>query len=289
MKRIYWFLACVFVAILMVSGCNSKGKAVFVDVETGPVQTIDLLVPQPEDPTGVELNLEFIYGNLKVSPGTNENLVSGIATYNAPDFKPQTAVNGSSYTLKTGDRLIEGLPKFKDDIINSWDVQLADTPMSLNLKAGPYNGEFELGGLALEKLYVDEIGSDVTMSFSQPNKVEMSSFTYMTGGSTMVLKGLANANFEQMVFQSGAGDFTLSFDGELQRDADVKIETGASTVNIIVPEGVNAQVAFDGAFTGVKFEDGWIKNDNIYTHSGSGPTITITVSMGMGDLNMKNE
>jgi hypothetical protein len=172
---------------------------------------------------------------------------------------------------------------------NRMDVQIADTPMSLNIKAGPYSGNFELGGLSLEKLAIDEVGSAVTAAFSKPNQVEMSSFTYSTGGSTILLKGLANANFEQMTFTSGAGDYTLSFDGELQRDASVTIDSGLGTVNIIVPEGTSARVSFEGGLSTIKATGGWVENDKVYTLFGSGPGITITVKMGLGTLNLKTE
>ncbi len=55
----------------------------------------------------------------------------------------------------------------------------------------------------------------------------------------MDLQGPAKASFEQMIFKPGAGDYMLSFDGDLQRDAGVMIASGVSTVNIIFPEGVN--------------------------------------------------
>jgi hypothetical protein len=141
--------------------------------------------------------------------------------------------------------------------------------------------------LSLEKLAISEMGSDASVTFSAPNQVEMSSFTYDTGGSTLVLKGLANANFEQMTFNSGAGDYTLSFDGDLQRDANVSIDSGISTLNIIVPRGVNAQVTFDGGLSYVNMDGGWQQDVDIYTLSGSGPTITINVKMGVGTLNLK--
>jgi hypothetical protein len=105
----------------------------------------------------------------------------------------------------------------------------------------------------------------------------------------MELKGLANANFAQMTFTSGAGDYTLSFDGDLQRDARVTIDAGVSTVTIIVPEGVNAQVTFEGGLASVNAEDDWEQNGDLYTLSGSGPTITVTVKMGVGTLNLRNE
>lgn len=117
----------------------------------------------------------------------------------------------------------------------------------------------------------------------------MSSFTYDTGVGSTELNGLANANFAQMYFTSGAGDYSLSFDGDLQRYTSVTIESGLSTVNIIVPEGVNAQVTFDGSLTTVNIDSGWNQNGNIYAHSGSGPTIAITIKMGTGTLNLKIE
>jgi hypothetical protein len=230
-----------------------------------------------------------VAGDIKLSPGASGSLASGSATFNAADFEPKVVASGSSYTLRSGDMEIEGIPTFEDDLVNEWDLQLADTPMSLNIQAGAYKGNFELGGLSLEKLAISEGGSDLTGTFSAPNHVEMSSLAFSTGGSTMMLKGLANANFEQMTFKSGAGDYTLSFDGDLQRDANVSIDTGAATVNIIVPEGVNAQVTFDGGLSSVNADGEWVQNGKVYTLSGNGPTLTITVIMGMGTLNLKTE
>ena len=279
-------VALVLALVIMACGINLP----VTQIKTGPTQTVDIQVPMPaEGSTGVELNLEFLAGELKLAPGASGNLASGKATFNAVDFEPKVDSSGSSYTLRMGKQKIEGVPNFQGDIKNAWDLHLANKPMSLNIKAGAYNGNFELGGLSLEKLAISEGGSDLTSTFSAPNNVVMSSFTFSTGGSTMLLKGLANANFEQMNFKSGAGDYTLSFDGNLQRNASVTIESGASTVNIIVPEGTNAHVNFDGGLTSVNAGSGWSQNGNVYTLSGSSPTITITVKMGVGTLNLKTE
>lgn len=290
MKIRNYLLITVLTLALMIMACGCNLSLPVTQIKTGSAQYVDLQVPLPEgSPSSVELNLEFVAGDLKLSPGANGFLVSGSATFNADDFKPIIESTGTSYTLRTGDLELKGIPKFGDDLKNAWDLQIANLPMSLNIKAGPYNGSFELGGLSLEKLVIDEAGSDVTCAFSQPNQIEMSSFTYSTGGSKNVLKGLANANFEQMTFTSGAGDYTLSFDGKLQHDTQVTIDTGASTVNIIMPQGTNALVTFDGGLTSVNKDNGWAQNDNTYTLSGSGPTITITIKMGLGTLNLKTE
>ena len=45
---------------------------------------------------------------------------------------------------------------------------------------------------------------------------------------------------------ANAGDYTLDFSGELQRDAVVNIESGISRVVVIVPREMNAKVYFKG-------------------------------------------
>lgn len=290
-KRI---LAAALLLALVTLACGIHVNLPVTHIITGPTQSVDIQVPMPEEPsTGVGLNLEFLAGDLNLAPGaafgSSGYLASGTAIFNAADLEPIVEAAGSAYTLRSGDLKIEGIPNFQDDLKNEWDLKLADTPMSLSINAGAYNGSFELGGLSLEKLAISEVGSDLTGTFSEPNHVEMSSFTFSTGGSSVVLKGLANANFEQMTFDSGAGDYTLSFDGDLRRDASVTIESGVSTVNIIVPEGVNAQTTFVGGLTAINIEGGWEQNGEVYTHSGSGPTIDITVEMGIGTLNLKTE
>jgi hypothetical protein len=281
-------LTAALALILITLACSFKPPV--TQIKTGTIQGVEIQIPLPEEPTtGVELNLEFVAGDLKLSPGASGYLASGTATFNAVDFGPRVEVTGSSYTLRQGDQNIEGVPVAQEDLKNEWDLQLANTPMSLNIQAGAYNGNFELGGLSLEKLTISEGGSTLMCAFSEPNHVEMSSFTFSTGGSSLELRGLANANFGLMNFSAGAGDYTLRFDGNLQRDASVMINAGVGTASIIVPEGVNVQLTFDGSLTTVNMDSAWSQNENVYTLSGSGPTITITVKMGAGTLNLKTE
>ncbi len=287
MKKHQPGLAAILVLAMASVACGFIGTQPAVKIKTGAVQGAEIQLPMPEaSATGVELKLRFIAGKLSLAPGATEGLASGRATFNAVELEPKTAVTGSSYTLYQGDPTGQAIPSIEGNILNEWTLQLADRPMSLNINAGPYTGSFELGALSLEKLTITEIGSQLKAAFSKPNQVEMSTFAFSTGGSDVQLKGLANANFEQMTFQSGAGNYTLSFDGDLKRDATVKIDSGMSTVNIIVPKGVNARVTFDGGLTSVEAKAPWQQNGSTYSLSGTGPTISITVTMGAGTLNL---
>jgi len=279
-------LACALT--ILTSACGMGQKASGAKVAYGPTRTTEIQILRPGTASeSVDVELKFLAGELTLAPGEGKNLASGTATFNATEFEPKVVFDGSKYSMIHGGLKKELIPSIGKDLINKWDIQIADAPMNLKIWAGAYTGRFELGGLSLKNLTVDEQGSDMVGSFSEPNHVVMSTFNYSTGGSSMELTGLANANFEQMIFNSGAGTYTLSFDGELQRDAQVTIETGASTVNLIIPEGVNAQVTFDGGLSAVVPEGAWVKDGDMYSLTGDGPTITIAVKMGLGTLNLK--
>lgn len=283
-------LTAALVLALVTLACNLLSNPPVRQMKTGPTQTVDIQIPMPAEASkDVELTLEFAAGKMTLAPGAKGYLASGTATFNVAELEPKVETSGSSYTLHQGAQDIEGIPSFKGDVNNQWDLQLANTPMSLVIKAGAYDGSFELGGLSLQKLAISDGGANVTGTFSAPNNVEMSSFTYSTGASSATLKGLANANFEQMAFSSGAGEYTLSFDGALKRDASVAIDSGVGTLTIIIPEGVNAQVTLDSGLSSVKTAGAWAQNGSVYTLTGGGPTITITVKMGAGTLNLKTE
>jgi len=117
----------------------------------------------------------------------------------------------------------------------------------------------------------------------------MDSFRYETGASKVRLIGLANANFASMSFQSGAGNYYLDFSGDLQQDATVRIRSGLSNVDIVVPEGTSARVSITGGLSNVLVHGTWRQEGDDYVQEGQGPTLTIRVEMGAGNLILSNQ
>lgn len=247
--------------------------------KAGPEVKEEITVADPgSDET--RLTLSFGAGKLTLSPGA-KNLVDGTAIYNVEDLKPQIQKNGSSIEIKQGD--FHNLPPF-DDMKNEWDLQLSDTPLDLAVNAGAYEGTLDLGGLALKSLTVRDGASHVDLSFLEPNQTEMSLLRYETGASDVKLTGLANANFSTLTFSGGAGNYTLDFSGELQRDAVVTIEAGLGNVTIVIPEDIESTVTVEGTAVNISHGSGWTQNGQKYTQSGSGPDIAILVKMAAGNL-----
>jgi len=278
-------LAVLLALALAAMACGIEINIPATQIKTGPTQTDPISVSLPSDEEGVtNVELDFGAGNLNLQPGAETALISGTATYNVADFKPVVTVDKDNVRISQGDLKVGGIPSFQGNVKNTWDLQFAATPINLAIRAGAYVGNYELGDLSLQKLTVSDGAADVTLSFSKPNRVEMETFTYETGASSVTITGLANANVSQVTFKGGAGTYTLDFSGELKQDVTVSIEAGISTVTLTVPENVSAIVIFDGGLSDVNYSGGWKHTEGKYMHSGSGPTITITVKTGAGNL-----
>ena len=247
----------------------------------GPEQTDQISVPAPSS-AETHLRLSFGAGELTLSPGA-KNLVEGTATYRIPELKPEVTTSGSSVDIKEG--TLHSIPN-PQDARSIWDFKLGSTPMDLQINAGAYKGTYELGGLALTGLTIKDGAADVNLSFSQPNPAQMTILRYETGASSVKLTGLANANLGTLIFNSGAGDYTLDFSGTLKRDATVTLSSGLSNLILVVPAGIPANVTVESGASNVNAGPGWSQNGNAYSQSGSGPVLTFVVKTGAGNLTL---
>jgi len=247
----------------------------------GPEVSEEISVPTPKE-DDISVKFSFGAGDMTLAPGASE-LVEGTATYNYSAFKPDVNIDGGNVQVQMSE--IESMPFF-NNLKNEWDIKLGNTPMDLSIESGAYNGTFELGGLALNNLSIKDGAANVKLAFSEPNLVEMSTFLYETGASDVKMSGLANANFSIFDFSSGAGDYTLDFSGELQRDASIKISSGLSNIIIVVPDGVDAVVTVDSGVSNINAGSGWSQSGDVYKQKGEGPTLTFVIDIGAGNVTL---
>ncbi|HTN70263.1 MAG TPA: toast rack family protein [Methylomirabilota bacterium] len=279
----YRFISAIIILALAVMACGFNISLPKVPTP-GPDQTDEMSVPavSPTSSVITHLTLSFGAGDLTLNPGA-KNLLEGTATYNLPDLKPEVVGGGENVEVKEGD--LKSIPN-PSGIKNVWDFKLGATPMDLSINAGAYKGTYELGGLALTGLTIKDGASNVDLSFSKPNQTQMTVFRYETGASNVKLTGLANANFGTMIFNSGAGDYTLDFSGTLKRDAAITVSSGISNLILVIPDGVNANVTVESGVSNVSAGPKWMQHGNIYSQSGSGPMLTFIVKTGAGNLTL---
>jgi hypothetical protein len=262
-------------------------------VTTGPTETLAVNVPAPTGAsadTPVKVTLHMGAGTLKLQSGA-EGLAQGEIDYNVPAWKPVVTPGTDrlliEQTLPQNQAPSILFPGKDNEIVNTWDLKLGQAPMNLDINAGAYKATADLSGLHLRNLTISDGASDSQVTFTSANPEVMDLFTYQTGASAVKLDGLGYANFKEMNFKGGVGDYQLDFAGALQRDAAVNIDAGMSTLRLSIPSDTKAVVAISGGMKGVKTEGTWTAHEDTYTTTGTSPyTLTIKINIGLGSLTL---
>lgn len=254
----------------------------------GPEQTLTISEAAPANAEVVDVSLQMGAGRLTLDSGAS-GLLEGEVRYNVAEWEPALTNTGTTVTLQQPDLDDVNLGLLGDEVVNDWNLTLGDVPMRLEVEAGAYEGALELGGVPLRRLQIRDGASSSTVSFDDLNPETMDQLVYETGASSVTLTGLANANFDEMEFRGGAGDYDLDFSGDLQRDTTVEIRVGLCDLNIAVPAGTNVRVEVDGGLSDVNTQGTWTASNDVYETSGSGPLLTIVVDMGAGSLTLVSQ
>jgi hypothetical protein len=253
-------------------------------VDTTTTRTMDIAADVPVSGQTTELRIEMGSGELEITGG-GTGLVDGSVRYNVENWQPSVTTDGNRVEIIQGS---EGSIDIPDrNVINEWNLRLGNTPIDLQIQAGAYQGTLDLSGIPITNLRVSDGASRATVKFDSLNPARMEQLTYKTGASQVDLEGLGNANATEILFEGGAGSYTLDFSGDLQQDLSVHLSAGISNVRINVPENARVRVEIGGGLSNVSVGGTWTTNGDVYERSGSGPLINIKIDMGLGNLELR--
>ena len=273
-----------FITVLAILSLACSVSVDLPEPKTGATQTLEI----GEDAPGngpAEVYIGMGGGKLNIGPGA-DRLVEGKVQYNVETWKPEVSRSGSEVRIE---QTIKDAAFLGGNVVNNWDLRLGEAPMELTIQAGAYEGELDLSGIPLRSLNISDGASKATVMFNLANPEEMEEFTYSTGASNIDLQGLLNANFREMNFKGGAGNFTLDFSGKMSDDVKVFIDGGLGNMTLQVPKGVNAQINVSGGLNNVSTQGTWtIEGQEYHTIGAEGPLLKIQVNMGVGNLRLVN-
>ena len=256
-------------------------------IETGPTETFTIAESLPAEDTTSNVTVNMGAGHLNLTGGAT-GLAEGTIQYNVAEWKPTVSRAGNDLTIRQGLRDgIEGIPG--DDVVNDWSLKLGDAPLNLTIKAGAYDGTLDLSGLPLRNLSLSNGASQAEVTFNSVNPIEMDKLFYQTGASKINLTGLANANFSEMIFNGGAGNYTLDFSDQLQRDATVTITSGISNMTLMIPSETAATVSVSAGLNHISTTGPWTTSGSIYKIDGTDPTLTVNIELGAGNLTLVSQ
>ncbi|BAJ63349.1 toast rack family protein [Anaerolinea thermophila] len=283
MKR-YAFLIWLGLLMLLALACTIELP--LPEVRLIAPQTYEIKEPYP-DQEPAELLIRMGAGELTLSGGA-DNLVEGKVEYNVEGWEPEIQREGREVRVEQGVKSAN-FTRGVQNLVNRWELTLGKRSMDFALEAGAYDGNLDFSDVPLTRLRISDGASKVRVVFNVPNPEVMRSFTYETGASNITLKKLANANFEEMTFKGGAGNFTLDFSGKLQREARVWIDSGLGNMTVIVPADANCRIVLSGGLTNVSTEGTWTIQGQEYRTKGEGPQLRIDINVGVGNLKLVSE
>ena len=166
-----------------------------------------------------------------------------------------------------------------------------ERPFALTVEAGGSDSVLELGGLPLTSLALKKGAGKSEVDFSEPNPVAMDRLDISAGAVNLVMRNLVNANFTRMALDGGAASYEFDFDGELRRDAAVKLTAGASAVKVRVPGSTAAKIVPGSVLGSLDIGDGLAKKEGAFWNeaalAGKSPLLTINASMALGSLSLQ--
>jgi hypothetical protein len=141
----------------------------------------------------------------------------------------------------------DGIDLDKED--NYWYLEFTDKiPISFEIDVGACEADLDFSSLRVYELDIDLGASSVEIDFRKPNPERISEIKIDVGASSLEIHGLGNANFEELSFDGGVGDFTLDFSGESKGSGYCEIDVGLGSLTILVPRDVGVQIKAESSF-----------------------------------------
>jgi hypothetical protein len=276
----YKFLPLLLMAALL-TACSG---AIVSDAQIGPSQTITIAVPAPES-DAANLTLRFGAAQFRLQPGAS-GLVEGTVQYNVEQLKPTVTSSGGQVTIEQ----VSNDLSFSNQLRNAWDLKISDSiPLALTVEAGAYKGSYDLGGLRLRGLNVEQGAADSTYDFSKPNPESLEQLSFSSGAASLTVSNLANANAAHMRFETAAGDYTLDFGGTLARTTNVDIHAAATNLTIRVPSTTPMLVQINGSLSSTDLKGFRQIDGQQYANAAwddAKPHVVMTIENAIGAVNL---
>jgi hypothetical protein len=165
-------------------------------------------------------------------------------------------------------------------------------PYDLIIDTGASESYLDLGGLPLTHLALNMGAGKITIDFSAPNPMEMSTLSVASGASSIEIRNLANANAGEVKAEGGAVAYKVDFGGTLRRAMNMRATAAMSSVDLIIPSSTPARITSQAIMGGVNAGDGYTRSDGAFWTQAAvaslQPTIAIQVSLTMGGLTLRN-
>lgn len=160
------------------------------------------------------------------------------------------------------------------------------TDLSLNLGSGPT--QLDLSGLSLRNLTINSALSDLTISYSSPNQIQMKRMDIHAATADITLDHIEYARAKMINIRNDVGNIRIYLGDDYNHATNLMIMSGAGEcsllihknhpVKLIIKSGIFSRVSFQGEFA--KVTQGIYTNQAYDRHPDRGTTIICETDLG---------
>src|SRR5262249_27263672 len=152
------------------------------------------------------------------------------------------------------------------------------------------DADLDLGGLTLQRAKLELGGGNLAVDFSKPRPGRLERLELGCGAGRLVARRLGNAHARTILVDVGAGSGRLDRGGAWKEDALVRVDSGASEVEIHVPRGLAVRADLkDTVLAQLSAPDFQSEGDRRYTSPEwgmGGPSLVIEVDASLGNVRL---
>jgi hypothetical protein len=243
----------------------------------------------------VSVKMDLGMGNIELERNKSGDILDADMEYDPGRIKVKadySKFNDKGRLLLESDSKDNDLDLDTED--NYWNLGFGDlVPLSFDIEVGACKADFDFTGLKINDLQMDVGASSVKMEFRKPNSHCIQEINLDAGACKLVARGLGNANFEELTFNGGAGDFTLDFSGDFDHSAEVNIGVGLGSLSILVPKDAGIRIKKESIFLASfsldedEFEE---VEDDLYQNANFGKTnkeLVFNIEAGLGSVKVE--
>jgi hypothetical protein len=218
----------------------------------------------------VTVDVEYVAGELRVSPAESGLLYDTHLRYDAARMRPQRewSVDGDAARLDIGFDGLDGDGdmdiELEGDEHGFLELGLSrEIPTDLRIKVGAALSEVDLSGIPLTSLVYQTGASETEIRFTSLNPARMERLELAVGVAEFKATGLGNARFQEFEFKGAVGDVTLDFTGDWAGDASGTIDMGLGSLTLVFPEDLGVRITKKGFLASLdapgftKVDGGW--------------------------------
>lgn len=214
----------------------------------------------------LEVEVSYAAGELRVVPAESGLLYRADLRYDARVFEPNMGYRDGRFQVEFEGRGVDLRSR------EGGRLELGvgpDVPLDLEFNFGAGRAVIELGGLSIEEARIATGASQTDVRFGSPNRQRARNFQLSSGAAEVRLRGLGNANAENVKVEGGVGDVVLDFTGRWSGNTTARVDMGLGSLRLILPRDLGVRVQKSTVLSSFD-SSGFEERDGEYFSSGWG-------------------